>query len=308
LIVGSNTVDDAAVYKLNEDLAIVQSVDYFTPVVDDPYAYGAIAMANGLSDIYAMGAKPLTALNIVGFPVGTLPLSMLTTILKGGADKAAEAGVSVAGGHTITDPEPKYGVAVTGIVHPNKVITNASAQPGDSLVLTKPLGIGILTTALKRDLLAPDLIHRITAIMCKLNKAAAEAMIETGVNAATDVTGFGLLGHLSEVTKASGVGARVKAKVVPVIEEARGFANEGIVPGGTRNNLSYISGTVEWDHSLDDAIKLILCDAQTSGGLLISVAKDKLPMLLDQLQCRQVPGVVIGEIIEDQDSRIYVEP
>ncbi|MCL5960853.1 MAG: selenide, water dikinase SelD, partial [Chloroflexi bacterium] len=219
LLVGMNTLDDAAVYRVSDELAIVQTIDFITPVVDDPYNFGAIVAANALSDIYAMGAKPLFALNIVGFPAKTLPMSILGEILRGSADKAAEAGASIVGGHSIDDNEPKYGLAVTGIVHPDQVVTNAGAKPGDVLVLTKPLGTGIITTGIDRLLVGERTVERVTAVMSELNRRAAEAMVQVAVNGCTDVTGFGLLGHLHEMAKARGVAAEVTLETIPVLPE-----------------------------------------------------------------------------------------
>lgn len=308
VLVGTNTVDDAAVYRLTDEIALIQTVDYFTPVVDDPYAFGAIAVANGLSDVYAMGGRPITALNIVGFPVGTLPLSVLTTILQGGSDKAAEAGVSVVGGHTITDPEPKYGIAVTGLSHPGKVITNAGARPGDVLILTKPLGIGIITTAIKLDLVSQATIDRIVKVMSALNKSASESMVAAGVKAATDVTGFGLLGHLWEMLRAGKVGARIHAGSVPVLEEAWDLARAGVVPGGTYANRSFLGDSVTWGEGLGEDVQLILCDAQTSGGLLISVPAGQASDLERDLRRRGVSPVArIGEIVAEPVDRIIVD-
>ncbi len=226
VLIGTKTADDAAVYRVSDTLAIVQTVDYFTPVVDDPYTFGQITAANSLSDIYAMGAAPLFALNIAGFPADTLPLDVLAKILQGGADKAAEAGISIIGGHTIKDAEPKYGMAVTGVIHPDKVISNAGARPGDRLILTKPLGIGIITTAMKQGKVSAATVAAVTEIMATLNKGAAEAMVTVDTHACTDVTGFGFLGHLSEMVRGSGVGA-----VINLVE--RSGPGGGVVPGQT---------------------------------------------------------------------------
>lgn len=298
LLVGISTVDDAAVYKISDDMAIVETVDFFTPVVDDPYTFGQISAANALSDIYAMGAKPLFALNIVAFPSKTLPLEVLEEILRGGADKVREAGINIVGGHSIDDPEPKYGLVVTGIVHPNKVIANSTARAGDVLILTKPIGVGIITTAIKRGKASQSAIEKVVSVMSTLNREAAEAMIEVGVSAATDITGFGLLGHLLEMIQGSGVGARIFLDSVPVIEEAWGYVRNEIVPGGTISNLEYVSNCVEWGEGIGNDAKLILSDAQTSGGMMISVPKEKEVLLLNALKDRKVTGAVIGEIVE----------
>lgn len=300
--------DDAGVYKIRDDLALVQTVDFFPPVVDDPYDFGAIAAANALSDIYAMGGKPLSALNIVGYPTKTLPLSVLDEILRGGADKAQEADVAIIGGHTIKTKEPIYGMAVTGTIHPDKIITNATAKVGDSLVLTKPLGIGIITTALKKEQAEEKWIAEAVKIMSYLNKSASEAMLEVGINACTDITGYGLLGHLCELVHASKVGAEIFLSKVSVIDFAWELAKQKIVPDGTLANLKFIEEKVDWDKRITEEAKLILSDAQTSGGLLISVPKEKEKKLLDRLFSKGVPNpVVIGEIIEDKRCKIHVK-
>ena len=309
ILVGTNTADDAAVYRISDDLAIVQTVDYFTPVVDDPYTFGLITAANSLSDIYAMGAKPLFALNIVGFPSKQLPLEVLAEILKGGATKAAEAGISIIGGHTIDDNEPKYGLVVTAVIEPEKVVTNAGAKPGDVLVLTKPLGIGIITTAIKRGIVSQETVDKAVEVMSTLNKAAAEAMVEVGVNACTDITGFGFLGHLHEMAKGSGVGAKIRLSQVPVLPEAWKLIAQGIAPGGTHRNLEYLLNDIVWDVSINKEAQLVLADAQTSGGLLIAVPPEKADRLLTALEQAQIPVVaVVGEIVTDPACRIQVIP
>jgi len=306
LLVSAATFDDAAVYRLSDDLALVQTVDVFTPVVDDPYHYGAVSAANSLSDVYAMGARPVLALAVVGFPRGKLPLSVLTDILRGGADKAAEAGVPVAGGHSIDDPEPKYGLSVTGVVHPDAIIRNDGARPGDQLILTKPLGIGIITTGIKQEKSSPEAVEEVIAVMERLNREASEAMIEVGVHAATDVTGYGLLGHLHEMTAGSRVTARIWYSRVPVLEEARTLVRQGAVAAGTTRNLTYLLPRVDFD-GLDGSDQLILCDAQTSGGLLIAVAPERLDALVEALRRRKVDPIAhIGEITDSGDGRIEV--
>ena len=308
ILVGLETSDDAAVYKLSEDLAIVQTVDYITPVVDDPYSCGAVAAANSLSDIYAMGARPIFALNVVGFPAGKLPLRVLSAILQGGADKANEAGAAIVGGHSIDDPEPKYGLVVTGLIHPEKIFTNAGAKVGDDLILTKPLGIGIISTGIKRVRVSRESIEKVVDVMTTLNKAAAEVMIEVGANACTDITGFGLLGHLAAMTSASGTGARVSLQAVPVLSEAWELVKEGICPGGSTRNHQALQGKVKWAPEITEEAQLILCDAQTSGGLLIAVPKAKSQEMVRRLQAVKVPAAAkIGEIIED-GGRIQVVP
>jgi selenide,water dikinase len=289
--------EDGAVYRLTDELAIVQSVDYITPVVDDPYTFGAIAAANALSDLYAMGARPILALNLVGYPVKSLPLGVLEQILRGGADKVTEAGASLVGGHSIDDHEPKYGLAVTGLVHPNQVVRNTGAQPGDRLVLTKPLGLGILTTAIDRGLVNEATVARAVTVMITLNAGAAQAMLAVGVQAATDVTGFGLLGHLREMLTASGVAARVWLETVPVLDEAWGLAAAGCVPDGSYNNFHYLESFVTWEERIERPARLVLCDAQTSGGLLLAVSVERTEALLTALREQATSAAaVIGEV------------
>ncbi len=297
MLIDSQLADDAAVYRLNDEQALVATLDFITPVVDDPYLFGAIAAANALSDVYAMGAQPIFALNVVNFPRETLPLEMLGEIVRGGAEKAAEAGVPILGGHSVDDPEPKYGLVVLGLVHPARIVANRGGRAGDALVLTKPLGVGIVTTALKRDALAPGTLAAAAASMASLNRAASEAMLEVGVSAATDVTGFGLPGHLAELLRASGVGARLEAQRVPLLPEVRQLAEAGFVPGGTRRNLEALADYVRWPEAMDEASRLILADAQTSGGLLISVPPAARSRLLERLQARGVVGSVVGEVV-----------
>jgi len=307
VLVGVETSDDAAVYKLTDDLAIVQTVDFFTPIADDPYDFGAISAANSLSDIYAMGARPLFALNIVGFPSNRLPVEVLHRILQGALDKAAEAGVSVIGGHTVDDTEPKYGMAVTGVVHPGRVVTNAAARPGDQIVLTKPIGTGLIATAVKRGLADEATARQAIALMAALNRDAAEARVEVGVSACTDVTGFGLLGHLREMTAGAGVDAVIYAGRVPMLEAARAFAGAGVVPGGTRDNLAFVEPHVDWDGGISEVQKLILADAQTSGGLLIAVPQERLDALLAALAERGVVEAAhIGAFTTPGPGRIAV--
>jgi cysteine desulfurase len=297
VLIGVNTSDDAAVYLINDETAIVQTVDFFTPVVDDPYYFGAIAAANALSDIYAMGAKPLFALNIVGFPDNRLPMQVLKDILKGASDKAAEAGISVLGGHTVEDTEPKFGMVVTGVVHPKKVISNAGARPGDVLALTKPIGTGIISTAVKRGLADDETAKAARDIMAALNAKAALAMESFPVNACTDVTGFGLLGHLKELVAASGVEVTLFAEKVPVIKGVYELAAAGAIPGGTRNNLDFVAEVVEWSDNIPEITKLILCDAQTSGGLLISLPGDHARKMIRTLHDQfNIAAAIIAEV------------
>ena len=298
---------DAAVYRLSDELALVKTVDYITPIVDEPFAFGAIAAANALSDIYAVGARPVLALNLVGFPVKTLPLSMLDEILAGGAAKLAEAGVALGGGHSIEDFEPKYGLSVTGIVHPGRLVTNAGARPGDVLVLTKPLGLGIITTGIDRGLVTDGAIARATAVMSQLNRAASEVMLAVGVHACTDVSGFGLLGHLREMVEASGVGATVSLDRVPVLAEAWELVEKDAIPDGSRNNHRYLAEFVAWDHDITPAAQMLLCDAQTSGGLLIAVAPERIERLLAALEQAGVESAAaIGHITPAPQGHIRV--
>ena len=301
VLVGTETRDDAAVYRLSEELALVATVDFFTPIVDDPYAFGQIAAANALSDIYAMGARPLYALALVGFPRDLLATGLLEQILRGGIDKASEAGCPVVGGHSIDDPEPKYGLAVTGLIHPQRIIRNVGARPGDLLFLTKPLGTGVIATAVKRQLAPPEVVAHAVAVMATLNRGASEAMVQVGAHAATDVTGFGLLGHLLEMTGGSGVGARVVADALPFLPGARELAHAGAIAGGTRRNLAAVADRVDWDPSLDETDRLLICDAQTSGALLIAVPPERAPALEQALQAARCPAVApIGEIVAGQ--------
>jgi len=307
LLVGTNTADDAGVYRLSADTALVQTVDFFTPVVDEPYWFGAIAAANALSDVYAMGGRPLTALNIAGFPVGTLPLDALAEILRGGGDKAREAGVTIVGGHTVDATEPTYGLSVTGLVHPDRIFTNAGARDGDLLVLTKPLGSGIATTAIKGGKASASLKDEAIALMATLNRDAAEAMVEVGAHAATDITGFGLLGHLAEMAAGSALAATVSARAVPVLSGVVELAEQGVVPGGTRRNLESLSDQLVFDPAVPEALRLVLGDAQTSGGLLIAIDPEGRPALLDGLRQRGATGAVIGRLSQGVEGSITVE-
>lgn len=309
MVVGLNTSDDAGVFVLNDEMALIQTVDYFTPVVDDPYIFGQIAAANALSDVYAMGGYPITALNIVGFSPKILPLEVLTQILAGGSQKVAEAGACLAGGHTIDDAEPKYGLSVAGLVHPQKIMTNSGARVGDKLVLTKPLGIGIITTAIKRGVASSEVIAEAVKTMITLNKDAAEAMQAIGAHGCTDVTGFGLLGHAYELASNSNVGLRIFQSQVPVIKAVYQYAEQNIVPGGTKANLRYLHDKVEFAAGISQVEQLILADAITSGGLLISIAAEKADELLQTLQ--QKAGVlvaeIIGDVIADHPGKLKVE-
>lgn len=294
LLVGLDTSDDAGVYKLGSDLALVQTVDFFTPIVDNPYDFGAIAAANALSDVYAMGAIPVTVMNLAAFPVGILDFGVLAEILRGGSDKIAESGATLVGGHTIDDPEPKYGLAVTGVVHPDKVVKNSTCRPGDQIVLTKPIGVGIINTAIKAGLATEQHIKQATETMSELNDRAALAMTEIGVNACTDITGFGLIGHLLEMARASHVSIRLRSKSVPVLGGAHEFAEGGVVPGGSWDNLRYFSEWVTFSDDVSETERLILCDAMTSGGLAIAVCEAKAGALLDSLKSKGVSAALIG--------------
>jgi selenide,water dikinase len=307
-LVGAALADDAAVYQLNTEQALVATVDYITPVVDDPFVWGGIAAANALSDVYAMGATPIFALNLVNFPRDTLPLEMLEREIQGGAAKVAEAGVPILGGHSVDDPEPKYGLVALGLVAPDRVMRNVGALAGDVLVLTKPLGIGILTTAIKRGLAPPDVIARAVEVMSTLNRAAGEAMRRagSGVHAATDVTGFGLLGHLSEMLGAGSVGARVALASVPVLEEAWTFAGDGVVPGGTRRNLGSVEAFMDWSERMTPEQQLVLADAQTSGGLLMAVDPSAADALLADLHSSGVASATAIGLFTDKIGRIEV--
>jgi selenide,water dikinase len=307
VLVGFERSSDAAIYKLSDDLALVLTVDFFPPIVDDPFQYGAIAAANALSDVYAMGGQPIVALNIVAFP-RDLSLDLLGQILAGGAHKAAEAGVAIVGGHSVNDDEPKYGLAVTGVVKPGAYVTNSGARPGDRLVLTKAIGTGIIATAGKNGQVDPEVLAGAVESMMTLNRAASEAMIAVGVDAATDITGFGLLGHLKGMMSSSGVAARVSRKAVPALPGAVELIEAGVAPGGTHRNVDSVSGSVRWHSSIGASDKIFLCDAQTSGGLLIAVAEGKLRQLLDQLKDRGVTGAVIGEVRDKDPGTIEIIP
>lgn len=308
VLIDTNTSDDAAVYRINDETAIVQTVDFFTPVVDDPYYFGAIAAANAMSDVYAMGAKPLFALNIVGFPDNRLPMQVLKDILKGASDKAAEAGIFVLGGHTVEDIEPKFGMVVTGFVHPKNIITNSNAQAGDVLILTKPIGTGIIATAVKSGLADESIAIKARDVMAELNKTAAEVMQKFPVHACTDVTGFGLAGHLKEMVEGSKVSARLISDKIPLIDGVYDLALAGAIPGGTKNNLAFVSHLMQWSDQISELMKLIICDAQTSGGLLISVPEKAAEKLLDDLhKSGIVDAEIIGEIFKSEAPAIVVD-
>jgi selenide,water dikinase len=303
LLVGADTLDDAAVYRLTDEIALVQTVDFFTPVVDDPYDFGRIAAANAFSDIYAMGGRPLTALNIVCFPSGALPLEYLARILQGGAETARLAEAIIVGGHTIDDPEPKYGLAVTGVVKPGQELTNATAAPGDVLVLTKPLGTGVVATAIKQGSASVEAVAAATATMATLNRDGAEVARACGARALTDVTGFGLLGHLSEVCRASRVAAEVWYERLPLLPEAEMLAQQGVIPGGTKRNLEYVQPWTSFDPGLQLWQQLLCADAQTSGGLILVVPPERAAEVVQALESRNTPAAaVIGRILERHEA------
>lgn len=298
VLVGFGTHDDAAVYRVAPGLALVNTVDFFPPVVDDPFQFGAIAAANALSDIYAMGARPLFALNLVGFPKDQ-PLKVLSRILAGGQSKADEAGIPILGGHSIQDPEPKYGLAVTGSVHPGRVLTNAGSQVGDALLLTKPLGSGIATTAIKRGLASRELTKRAVALMLTLNRAAGEVFASRRfqVNALTDVTGYGLLGHLLEMMEGARARALVDLERIPLMAGIPALAAQGVVPGGTKANLAHVAKRVRVPQGLPEEIQWVLADAQTNGGLLAAVPPGDVPRALRALERAGVDAALIGEVV-----------
>jgi selenide,water dikinase len=304
LVVAADTGDDAAVYRLPSGEGIVATLDFFTPIVDDPYDWGRIAATNALSDVYAMGARPFLALNIVSWPVDDLPLELLGRVLQGGIDVATAEGVAVAGGHSITDPEPKYGMVALGLVDPADAVRNAAASPGDGLYLTKPLGLGIVSTAIKRGVAEDDLVAAAVALMTTSNRAASEAMVEAGVVAATDVTGFGLLGHLHRMLLASGLAAEVDASAVPLLDpRVLDLARSGVVPGGTRRNLAHVRPHTGFG-DLPEPEQAVLADAQTSGGLLIAAKHE--PALVEALREHGVPFARIGEVVAGQPGDVEV--
>lgn len=308
LLVGTETGDDAGVYRINDHQALVVTVDFFPPIVDDPFDYGAIAVTNSLSDIYAMGGVPVLGLNITGFPVG-LPKDILGEILRGGSSKAQEAGCIIVGGHTVDDQEPKYGLAAVGLVEPGRQITNSGAQPGDELVLTKPLGTGIITTAGKQGIADSGVMARAVNVMSTLNEAASKAMVEVGVNAATDVTGFGLVGHLNGMMVGSKTSAFINLSKVPVIEGVWNLLEQEVAPGGTHRNLEGVGQKVAWGDDISNHARLLMCDAQTSGGLLISVPADRTNQLLSKLEANGVDEyAVIGRVCSSDSNPIHIDP
>lgn len=307
LLVGTDTLDDAAVYRLSDDIALVQTVDFFTPVVDDPYDFGRIAAANAFSDIYAMGGRPLTALNIVSFPSGTLPLEVLGRILQGGAESARLAGATIVGGHTIDDPEPKYGLAVTGVVTPGAEMTNAAVHPGDLLVLTKPLGTGVVSTAIKQGRASQEAIAAATESMAALNRVPSEVARAHGLHAMTDVTGFGLLGHLGEMARASGVSLELWYDCLPLLPQVEELVREGVCPGGTRRNLDFIDAWTSFATEVEEWQRLIMADAQTSGGLILASPPGVVAQVVRDLEALHVPAAaIVGRAKEPEGYLLYV--
>ena len=308
MIVGLDRADDAGVYRINDDLALIQTVDFFTPIVDDPYWFGQIAAANALSDVYAMGGTPKTAMNLVGFPLGEMDISILRAIIQGGLDKISEAGVVLVGGHSVEDPELKYGLSITGFIHPERVLTKKNLEKGDRLILTKPLGTGIVNTAIKGGLASPDVIERVTHLMARLNRKPAEIMDRYRVHACTDITGFGLLGHLAEMVLDSGCGIRLESGKIPFIPEAREYAEMGLVPAGGYRNREFRGPMTSFQPSVERFFQDLLFDPQTSGGLLISVSEKDAADLLDALKDGGVPeAVIIGDVIVHKGEKIFVE-
>ncbi len=306
LLIGVHHGDDAAVYRLNSEQAIIQTTDFFPPIVDDPYAFGAIAAANAMSDVYAMGGRVLLALNIAAFPE-EFPTDIMQEIFRGGAEKVIEAGGIVAGGHTIQDDEPKYGLAVTGLVHPGHIVTKDGAQPGDRLLLTKPLGTGIITTALRNGAADPAHVEEATQSMLTLNRAASEAMQRVGVHAATDVTGYGLLGHGLEMAQRSGVGLRIRTAALPILPGAREYAAAGHITGGASRNEQFVAPHVRPYTRIDEITRQILLDPQTSGGLLMAVPPERLEGLLNALRAEGVTAWEIGLVVEGEGIEILEE-
>ncbi len=307
VLIGVVSGDDAGVYRIADDLALVMTTDFFTPIVDDPYDFGRIAAANALSDVYAMGADPFTALNLVCFPRDDLPLPVLTEIIRGGHALCEEAGVAVIGGHTVDDPEPKFGLAVTGRVHPDRIFTNAGAAVGDLLILTKPVGTGIVGTAIKHGVATPDHARAAIDSMVALNRGASLAMRAVGANACTDITGFGLLGHLLNLATASAVTLEIDHPTIPVLPGVRDYIDRDIVPGGTERNLDSVNADVDWPADFPEAGRLLLADAQTSGGLVISVSPDHAEELIAEINRRGAPcAVTIGRVLEPADHPLIV--
>lgn len=308
ILVGGDTMDDAGVYQLRDDLAIVQTVDVLTPIADDPYVFGQIAAANSLSDVYAMGGRPVTALCIMGFPVGEIDNQVIRRMLEGVVSKVREAEACLLGGHTLKDPEVKCGLSVTGVVSPHKIVTNSNAKPGDKLILTKPLGVGVISTALKADHASLKAIEKANFYMCQLNRMACETMVEVGVSSATDITGFGLLGHAWEMAQFSNVSMVIYGDQVSVIEEAFELAKASLFPSGSVMNFEFVKPKANFSQNISTELQMLLCDAQTSGGLLIAVPEERCETLLNLLHTKSVTSArIIGDVIEPKERRIYVE-
>ncbi|BBO84329.1 selenide, water dikinase [Desulfosarcina ovata subsp. sediminis] len=307
VLVGLSRADDAGVYQVSDDLALIQTVDFFTPVVDDPYWFGQIAAANALSDVYAMGGEPKTAMNLVGFPLKQMDLSVLRAVIQGGIDKIREAGAVLLGGHSVEDDEFKYGLSVTGFIHPREILTKQGMHAGDRLVITKPLGTGIVNTAIKGNLASQAMIDEVTTIMATLNRTAAMVMRQYPVHACTDITGFGLIGHLAEMLQGSAVGLRIDTGRLPVIDAALEFAAMGLVPGGAYKNRSFREAMVAMNEGIDPAIGDILYDPQTSGGLCIVVDAGSASAMVDHLKSEGVSqAAMIGEVVDEPAGKILV--
>jgi selenide,water dikinase len=301
------TSDDAGVYQLSDDVALIQTADFFTPIVDDPYTFGQIAVANALSDVYAMGGKPLTALNLVAFPIKTLSPSILKEILRGGLSKMEEAEVALVGGHTIEDPEVKYGLAVTGVAHPSKILTNANAKPGDQLVLTKSVGTGIIATALKGGIASEEAVAKMVESMVALNRKASEWMQAFGAHACTDITGFSFIGHALEMAIASQVGMVIRSENIPLLPEAMEYARLGLIPGGAHSNRQFFSCRVDADPKVPGLRIDLLYDPQTSGGLLISLPPPEAGKLVDTLKKEEnIDAYIVGEVVEGSQGKIRI--
>lgn len=307
LLVGLAAPDDAAVYRISDEQAIISTADFFPPVVDDPYAYGQIAAANALSDVYAMGGEPLFALNLAGFP-DDLDLDILGRIFQGGADKVGEAGAVIAGGHTVTDEEPKYGLAVTGQVHPDRIFTKSGAQPGDLLALTKPIGTGVITTAHKRDCVAPSHLEEAIYSMCRLNGGAARLFQESSIHACTDVTGYGLLGHAMEMARHGNVRFEIKAEAVPLLPGALAYAEDDVVPGGLDRNRAHLEeeGLLALDEEISHALVALLFDPQTSGGLLAAVPPQEQTNLEQAFRAAREPLWIVGAVSEGSGIAVTI--
>jgi selenide,water dikinase len=307
VLVGLETSDDAGVYQLNEEVALVQTVDFFTPIVDDPFTFGQIAAANALSDVYAMGGTPLTAMNLVAFPIKILSPSILEEILLGGLSKMEEAGVALVGGHTVEDPEVKYGLAVTGIIHPKKILTNAKSMPGDQLILTKPLGTGIIATALKGGKASNEAVQKMVESMVALNRKASEAMQAFGAHACTDITGFGFIGHALEMAMASQVGMVIHSEKIPIFPEALKYARMGFIPGGAYSNRQFFSCRINVHSNVPPLLIDLLFDPQTSGGLLISLPSDEAERLMAMLKKESnIDSSMVGEVVEEPKGKMEI--